>query len=294
MSQYLIIKLGSDNFELRFQIRSTPLAKLWLERMSQRHAWPMDNPDRFYGFGTIQQEQRRAVEMIQQCIITINAHDRIINREFEYTQDCLNYLHNIFERYHGLLDQQTSEYWHSAPDTVRQALANLNLAVHRCETAMFAPSPRFVCTWFGMPKTQQLDINTMQEYGVLDIKFGTVYLNYCEIGKTVEDLSHDNDTYIGDDAFKPFRYYSADFVVSFFEKDLRHKLTSMQQYIAQHQEFFLAHGIENVYNVQAQPLRFPVADLEYTGTQEELISQIRSRQFVREVTINEMLYHTNT
>jgi hypothetical protein len=96
----------------------------------------MDNPDRFYGFGTAQQEQQRAVDMIQQCIATINAHDPIIDREFEYTQDGLNYLHNIFERYHGLLDQQTSEYWLSAPSTVRQALANLNLAVHRCETAM--------------------------------------------------------------------------------------------------------------------------------------------------------------
>jgi hypothetical protein len=59
----------------------------------------------------------------------------------------------------------------------------------------------------------------------------------------------------------------------------------MQKYIEQHQEFFLARGIENVYNVQALPLRFPVADLEYTGAQEELISQIRSRQLVREVIV---------
>ena len=109
MSQYLVIKLGNDNFELRFQIRSTPLAELWLDRMHQRHAWPMDNPDRFYGFGTAQQEQDRARDMIQQCIATINNHQHIIDREFEYTQDGLNYLHNIFERYHGLLDQQTSE-----------------------------------------------------------------------------------------------------------------------------------------------------------------------------------------
>jgi hypothetical protein len=285
MSQYLVIKLGSDNFELRFQIRSTPLADLWIERMHQRHTWPMDNPDRFYGFGTAQQEQDHAVDMIQQCIATINAHDPIIEHEFTYTQDCLNYLHNIFERYHGLLDQQTSDYWHSAPDTVRQALANLNLAVHRCETAMSVPSPRFVCTWFGMPKTHQLDIDTMQEYGILGIKFGTVYLNYCEIGKTVEDLAHDNDIYIGDDAFRPFRYYSADFNVALYNQNLNEKLPNMQHYIEQHQEFFLAHGIENVYNVKAQPLRFPVADLDYTGTQEQLISQIRSRQLVREVTI---------
>lgn len=285
MSQYLVIKLGHDNFELRFRIRSTPLAELWLERMSQRLAWPMDNPDRFYGFGTAQQEQDRATSMIQQCIATINSHQHIIDREFEYTQDGLNYLHNIFEQYHGSLDQQTSEYWQSAPDTVRQALANLNLAVHRCETAMTVPRPRFVCTWFGMPKTQQLDVGTMSKWGELQNKFGTVYLNYCEIGKTLEDLAHDNDIYIGDDAFRPFGHYSADFNVAFYSWNLNEKLASMQQYVEQHQEFFLARGIENVYNVKALPLRFPVADLEYTGTQQELISQIRSRQLVREVTI---------
>jgi len=284
MPQRLVITLA-NNFELCFNIRDTPLAELWIERMSKRHAWPMDNPDRFYGFDTVQQEQQRAVDMIQQCIATINSHQCVINCEFEYTQDGLNYLHNIFERYHGLLDQQTSEYWLSAPDTVRQALANLNLAVHRCETAMAEPCPRFVCTWFGMPKTKQLDVDTMKTYGELEIKFGTVYLNYCEIGKTVEDLSHDNDIYIGDDAFRPFGYYSADFNVAFYDWDLNKKLASMQQYIQQHQEFFLAHSIESVYNVKAQPLRFPVADLEYTGTQQQLISQIRSRQLVREVNI---------
>lgn len=285
MSQYLAIKLGDDNFELRFQIRSTPLAQLWLERMSQRHTWPMDNPDRFYGFGTPAQEQQRATTMIQQCIATINAHEPIITREFEYTQDGLNYLHNIFEQYHGLLDQQTSEYWRQAPDPVRQALANLNLAVHRCETAMAAPCPRFVCTWFGMPKTECLDSVMMTDHGELEIKFGTVYLNYCEIGKTVEDLAHDNDIYIGDDAFRPFGYYSADFNVALYGQDLKSKLPSMQQYIDQHAKFFVARGIENVYNTQALPLRFPVADLEYTGSREQLISQIRSRQLVREVNI---------
>jgi hypothetical protein len=283
MSQRLVITLD-DNFELCFNIRKTPLAELWLERMNQRHAWPMDNPDRFYGFGTAQQEQDRAVDMIQQCIATINQHQPIVDREFEYTQDCLNYLHNIFEQYHGLLDQQTSEYWHSAPDPVRQALANLNLAVHRCETAMAPLRPRFVCTWFGMPKIKQLDTDTIKQYGELEIKFGTVYLNYCEIGKTVEDLAHDNDIYIGKDAFCPFSHYSADFNVAFYSQDLKEKIPSMQQYIEQHQEFFLACDVENVYNAQALPLRFPVADLEHTDPQ-QLITQMRSRQLVREVNI---------
>ena len=284
MSQHLVITLD-NNFELRFNIRSTPLAELWLERMSQRHAWPMDNPDRFYGFGTVQQEQQRAVDMIQQCIATINNHRPIVDREFEYTQDGLNYLHNIFERYHGLLDQQTSEYWHSAPDTVRQALANLNLAVHRAEAAQRSPRPEFICTWFGMPKTQCLSSELQHQYGEPAIKFGTVYLNYCEIGKTVEDLTRDNDQYIGEDAFRPFGYYSADFFVAFYDLDLTSMYPRIQHYIESQQNFFDKHTIHNARDIQASPLRFPVADLEYTGTQQHLITQIRSRQLVREVSI---------
>ena len=284
MSQHLVITLD-NNFELRFNIRSTPLAELWLERMSQRHAWPMDNPDRFYGFGTVQQEQQRAVDMIQQCIATINNHRPIVNREFEYTQDGLNYLHNIFERYHGLLDQQTSEYWHSAPDTVRQALANLNLAVHRAEAAQRSPRPEFICTWFGMPKTQCLSSELQHQYGEPAIKFGTVYLNYCEIGKTVEDLTRDNDQYIGEEAFRPFGHYSADFFVAFYDLDLTSMYPRIQNYIESQQNFFDKHNIYNAYNIQASPLRFPVADLECTTGQEQLITQIRSRQLVREVTV---------
>jgi hypothetical protein len=284
MSQRLVITLA-DNFELCFNIRQTPLAELWLERMHNRHVWPMDNPDRFYGFGTVQQEQDRAINMIQQCIVMINDHQRIIDREFEYTQDCLNYLHNIFERYHGLLDQQTSQYWQSAPESARQALVNLNLAVHRCETAVGASAPRLVCTWFGMPKTHQLDVDTMMRWGELEVKFGTVYMNYCEIGKTVEDLVQDNDIYIGNDAFKPFGHYSADFNVAFFAKNLETKIPRMQQYVDQHRDFFLARGIENVYNVQALPLRFPVADLLFKTDSDTILSQIRSRQSVSNVAI---------
>jgi len=284
MSQRLVIKLD-NNFELCFHTRQTPLAELWLERMHQRHAWTMDNPDRFYGFDTAQQEQDRAVDTVQQCIATINAHDPIIERDFEYTQDGLNYLHNIFERYHGLLDQQTSEYWHSAPDTVRQALANLNLAVHRCEAAQRPPRPELVCTWFGMPKTQCLSPALQQQYGEPVIKFGTVYLNYCEIGKTVEDLTRDNDQHIGEDAFQPFGHYSADFFVAFYDLDLTSMYPRIQNYIESQQNFFRKHNIYNAQDIQASPLRFPVADLEYTGTQQQLITQIRSRQLVREVTV---------
>lgn len=282
----LSVTLGQqDPLTLNFRVRKTPIAELWAHRMRERLAWPLDHPNRFYGFGTPLQERERAVSDIQRCIATINLWDPIIHRPFEYTQDCLNYLHNIFERYHGLLDQQHSEYWLGAPESVRQALAELNLAVHRCESVAAGTQPRFVCTWFGMPKVHQLAPDLQSAYGDWNIKFGTVYLNYCEIGKTVEDLAHDNDKYIADDAFKPFSHYSADFNVQFHDRNLSKIYGSVQHYIDQHQDFFVAQNITSVYNIKAQPLRFPVADLEYTGSREKLLFQIAQRQWVQQVTL---------
>lgn len=286
MPQHLVIRLGQDgDLELEFKIRSTPVAELWAERMQARGHYPLDHPDRFYGFGTLEQEQCRAVEYIQSCITIINAHDPIVHRPFEYTQDCLNYLHNIFERYHGLLDQQNSDYWSRAPDTVRRALADLNLAVHRCESVMFGTRPRLVCTWYGMPKIHQLALDLQERYTASQVEFGTVYLNYCEIGKTAEDLTNDNDKYISDDAFKPFSHYSADFNVQFQDRDLTERYGKIQKYIDQHRDFFVARGITNVYNTQARPIRLPVADLVYTGNQEQILAQIAKRQWVQQVTI---------
>lgn len=284
LAKYMTIILGKDNpFELRFKIKNTPVARLWADRMLERTAWPMDNPDRFYGFGTPAEERDRAIAMIQDCIRTINNHKHIIEGEFEFSQDYLNYLHHIFEVYHGLLDQQNSNYWQAAPEPVRQALANLNLAVHRGESVQTGLKPRFVCTWFGMPKHHRLDADLQRLYGVQKIQFGTVYLNYCEIGKTAEDLAHDNDKYIGDDAFKPFSHYSADFNVAFYDRDLSEIYDCVQNYIDQHQDFFVAHDIKSVYNIKAQPLRFPLADLEFNGNQQKLLVEIAQRQWVQQV-----------
>jgi hypothetical protein len=286
MSQHLVIRLGPDgDFKLKFQIRDTPVAELWVERMQARGSYPLDHPDRFYGFGTLAQEQLRAVEYIQKCIATINAHEYLIERQFEYTQDCLNYLHNIFEQHHGLLDQQCSNYWSRAPEAVRKALAELNLAVHRCESVEAGINPRFVCTWYGMPKTHQLALDLQEQYTDSQIEFGTVYLNYCEIGKTAEDLANDNDKYISDNAFRPFDHYSADFNVQFRDQDLTDRYGKIQKYIDQHRDFFVARGITNVYNTQARPIRLPVADLVDNSNQEQILSQIAQRQWVQQVTI---------
>jgi hypothetical protein len=198
----------------------------------------------------------------------------------------LNYLHNIFEKYHGMLDQQDHEFWLSAPDTVRHALADLNLCVHRCESVSGVASPRFVCTWFGMPKTKKLPVEQLVDHATLHVKFGTVYLNYVEIGKTLLDLATDNDQYIADEMFKPFDFYSADFNVKFYnslDADLQNKLDLAQTYFERNQSFFQRHGFDSATHPRLQPLNFPVAELETDLTDQEIIQALAQRQNITQV-----------
>jgi hypothetical protein len=284
MSLYIDL-VGNNNLTLEFQLLDSPFTKLWVERMNSRGQYPLDHPDRFYGFNSQEEEVRRAEYYICSCIETINAYQPIIDRPFTnyQDQDCLNYLHNIFEQYHGQLDQQDTDFWNQAPNEVRQALANLNLAVHRCESIYRGARPRFVCTWYGMPKTLHLPQEHMLKYGTLSTFFGTVYLNYCEIGKTLEDLTTDRDCYIGNDMFKPCDFYSADFVVKFWDdstEEIQNKLASMQEYYNTHQDFFKGHGYNKFNDPRLLPLRFPVAQLVETMPREQLLEEIKQRQHV--------------
>ena len=287
----MIIELG-NRFELQFAVEETPVAELWLERMSQRNNWPMDNPERFYGFNTIQEEIDRAIITMQYCIQIVNQYQPIIHKTLTKIddQDTLNYLHNVFERYHGQLDQQHHEFWMSAPVEVKQALADINITVHRCESLRGGKmNPRFVCTWYGMPKIRTLDLKLQTQYGVPGSEFGGVYLNYCEIGKTATEMAYDNDRYMADTMFQPFSHYSADFRVDLCTEtqlEIAKRQQRTADYVNTNSEFFKKFGIKSADDVRVKPLKFKVAQLVYELTDKErIMSQIRENQYVQSVII---------
>lgn len=283
--KYLLIEYN-NKFTLRYRLRDNAFVPRWVGRvlLAQRK-YSIDNPDRFYGFGSIEQQQQESVKWINQCIDTINNYDNIIDRKLTSVadQDTLNYLHNIFERYHGMLQTQTHDFWNQAPDTVRTALANLNVLVHRCESVARGAKPRHVVTYYGLPKTETL---TREDYNLFEpqAEVGTVYLNYVEIGKTLEDLAIDDDKYIGDDAFKPWNHYSADFTVKFWQDDslLITKLNAkIKQYYQDNQEFFESRGYKwGDYRLARGGL--PLADL--VDAPKDLLEQLENNQQVSQVT----------
>lgn len=276
-----------DTLVLKYKLRDHDVTEKWCERLeTAQKQYTIDDPTRFYGFGSLEQQQADAISRINSCIDVINEFDPIIERRLISIsdQDTLNYLHHIFEVYHGLLDQQTHEFWQRAPQTVRTALANLNIQVHRCESTYRSAMPRHVVTYFGLPKTKILDINDYK-YFTDNYQFGTVYLNYVEIGKTLEDLSQDNDHYIADDAFKPFQHYSADFNVKFRDEDpkqLYQKHVKIKYYYDTNKKFFDQRGLYWGHPY-LQNGSIPLADLQYDGSQQALLKKLETHQQVREV-----------
>jgi len=287
----LVLELGKDrDLELRFRVLSTPVAQLWLDRMRLRHSWPLDDPQRFYGFGSRESQRESALHELRLCVDTINSYQHIIERPVldQFDQDLLNYLHWIFETYHGQLNSQNTAWWNLATPQVQQALARLNVLVHRCESLALS-RPRMVCTWWGMPKTETLDPELCQRWGEVGRQFGSVYLNYCEIGKTLWELAKDQDQYAGQDMFLPFSHYSADFVISFYNDTpeyLQHQQEKIEEYWHSRQAFFQSCGVLSPRCWQAQPMQYKVAELiSDCSDNSSIIQSITANQWVKTVTI---------
>jgi hypothetical protein len=137
-------------------------------------------------------------------------------------QDRLNLLHGYFEKYRGGA-LTPSVLYQGAPVVVQQAIDDLNLLIHRYEDFRRnelrarkgrRPFAQAVLT-FGdeMPRYALQD----EDYPHFNrrVVFGSLYINYCELGKPLWDVFKDRDDVVGDQNIRPLRYYSADTFLNF-------------------------------------------------------------------------------
>jgi len=266
----------NDTLTVEFRLRDHSFIHRWIERVQTAQAqYPIDDPARFYGLGPIELQRKRSLDLINDCINHINSQQELISRRPESVddQDCLNYLHHIFEIHHGLLDKNPIEN-----PILLSWLAKLNILVHRCESVSRGAHPRHVVTWYGLPKDKLLNINDYKLF-TDEWEYGTVMLNYAEIGKTVADFATDNDKYIAPEAFQPFRHYSADFTVKFWNTDplqINDKRAKINAYYDAHTEFF--GPWQTCFANGSIPLADIVTPVDLT--------EIEQRQYVKSVNFN--------
>ena len=271
----------NDTLTVRFRLLDNAVVPLWRDAVTEALAnCQLDDPKRFYGFNSPEQEVANALSQINKCIDVINTHQVIIDRHLTdiNDQDTLNYLHHIFEVYHGLHGKQTHRFYLTANKTVREAIGNLNICVHRCENAARQHPPMHICTWFGLPLTRTLRDEDYQLF-TMHHKFGTVLLNYSEVGKTIENLTEDNDQYIDSSAFKPFKHFGPDFRVIFWDTDpvqVNEFSVKIQEYYNSRQDFF------GPWQPCYAPGSVPVAVIDGTVDLKEL----STRQYIKSVSFN--------
>jgi hypothetical protein len=236
--EYANPNLPTDIWVVNYRLRDNPIVPRWTAKVQAAQTQhSIDDPARFYGFGTHESQVEDALARINQCITVIKMD--YPNLHYGYVtdvqdQDSLNYWHHVFEIYHGLLGDQPEGR------ALLPVLADLNIAVHRCESVARGAHPRHVVTWFGLPKTDHLEEDDYRHFED-EWRPGTVFVNYAEIGKTLEDLAIDRDEYIGKNAFQPWSHYSADFVVRFYkqsgDKAQAHR-NMVNEYYHRNQELF--------------------------------------------------------
>jgi hypothetical protein len=287
---------GEDDLTLTYNINDTSIAQRWAELLAESiEKYSIDDPERLYGFDTETLERQRAIDAINKCVDTINDYKPgFVERRMtaELIQDDLNYLHHIFEVYHGMLNEP-HEFYLAAPTEVRKALGQLNLEVHRCEAmakgTIRKMLPTHLVTYYDMPRGPEHRLLEDADYEHFTdfYEFGTVYLLYVEIGKTLQDMSIDNDDHISDEAYKPFRNYASDFVIRYFgtsHETWNNYRKLFRKHYEENQDFYNArYNYSHIYN---RPGNIPLAKLQTHLSPEEVVTEIQKRQFVSNIELS--------
>ena len=200
----------SSSRDVIFDVFDTAIANKWLDEIAKQH--PIFENWRFTGWPKSKWTASKYIEEIDKCIDVVNAYQPgTINLK---GSDDLNYLHKVFEVLRGSV--LTPNPWHTqAPVNVQEAISKFNVLIHNYEKLVQSKhlSPTITCT-FGGPRYELAEED--YQHFTYDWVFGTIYINYCEIGKHLLELYGDNDDIVGEDNIRPLTYYSADFKLKFF------------------------------------------------------------------------------
>jgi hypothetical protein len=202
----VIFTNGVDDVELTFKVHNTVIAKKWFSQLSKNYN--IFENDRFTNWSNTS-----SIDQLNQLIDIINSYQFIIDKKLtdNFNQADLNYLHTFFENLRGEVDQKT-EWFVQSPANIQIALEQFNILIHQLESNLRTTNhPTCVVTFRERPKLE-LDTQDNNHFTFRWVT-GTVYINYCHVGKTILDVYKDKDHLVK--AVRPQTHYSADFMIKF-------------------------------------------------------------------------------
>jgi virulence-associated protein VapD len=198
---------GKEDLDLFFKLRTTDISKKWYAELKKDYS--LYETNRFSNWNN-----DGLIDELNYHIDLINNYDFVIDKKIstDSAQRDLNYLHKFFEDLRGEITQKTA-WFLKAPDNVKCSVEKFNILIHQLESNIRTKNkhPTLVVT-FNHTKRIELD---REDFNKFTFKWtsGTVYINYCHVGKTVLDIFKDQDNLA--EAVRPQTHYSADFMIKF-------------------------------------------------------------------------------
>lgn len=202
----IIFTNGYSDSELLFKIQDTEVAKKWFDELSMNYH--IFENDRFANWSNTS-----SIEDLNQLIDSINSYQYVIDKKLSvnFNQDDLNYLHAFFENLRGEVEQKT-DWFILAPTNIQSSLEQFNILIHQLEADLRTTNhPTCVVTFKDRPSLE-LSPQDSKHFTFRWVT-GTVYINYCHVGKTILDIFKDKD-YLAK-SIRPQTHYSADFMIKF-------------------------------------------------------------------------------
>jgi hypothetical protein len=174
----------------------------------------------------------------ERLIASIDAINRFLKRVFIdrpdqinwEDQDWYNYLHVKFEQLSGEFGSPT-RLFAIAPETIKEAIRNLNFYVHRLEVRPYGRMPWYIS--FDKNCYARLPLET-KDYDLFQnsIQSGQAFIHYAELGKTTIDLYENNlpTDYAG---LKNLHYYSAEILLHLGSDDIELFTDGFRQWAGQ-------------------------------------------------------------
>jgi len=275
---YVEFKNQTETLTLKFQSYTSSTAKKWYQELTEqlrRNSNLKENnrlyhfPNDFWSLENIVKELKKRADIINEYKFYIPESEQI---NTTINQPLLNLLHKYFEEMRGGI-LSPGEYYTTAPLNIKRAIEDYNVLIHRTEDKLNAvkAKPRMVLT-FNEKQRHELADEDYDNFS-LDIKFGEVYVNYCEVGKPLWDVFKDRDQIVGDQNIRPLKWYSADMMIYFMDATYKNKINEFWRWWDTQSEFLSELGFIK-YDKHLSIGHIPVARLVTDRDPEEIVLAI--------------------
>ncbi len=233
------INTQGSKIEVPLLVRSNPIANLWYEKLKQFLLIEEGYVEtRWSGFHLQRRSVPVLIEKLQRCVDGIN--NSWLNTEYGYKievdripADYPTQVHNIIHHHFEILMGQTwnhSEWYEKVvverkDPIVFNYVRGLNDLSHEIEELKVRTTYPHIHTTFMLPvgsiEKDELP-NEVEDYFELGNHKGVVYLQYAQLGKTWQEVIHDEDEEIFESNISPLRLLSGEFSMCFKGDSITH------------------------------------------------------------------------